>query len=486
MVQTTDRFVGFDTGAEVFLKDGRVFRGIYPGKEELYEHVLGICTRENLFQFGIVATHELTTNLNLQLPYAWILEHERIPFISYPHEWPASMLKEAALFHLRLFSKLGEHGLTFKDWHPYNILFRGTKPVFVDFSSIIPHDKLLEEAYLTPPRVPATYRRIWDRVSGYYYEMYRRMYEPYFLWPLYMMHYKRHVHARERILKTYLDTLAPGELPVPIGRKYRLFGILKKLALIQPGKRKTLFLSMLHQEMERLSVARPGYLDYYAAKDEDFTFTPSTEWNNKQKVVYEAIQQRHPHTLLDIGSNTGWFSILAAQNGCEVVAMDIDDACMDALYQRAQKEDLPILPLVANLNALTPDIAPPLFENEPSLSLIGGEAPLLIAAEKRFRCEMVLALALIHHLVLGQGMLFEQVVGKLNALTEKVLLLEFVARDDRLIVAEPSFFRAYQANASAFDWYTLENLINELKRVFRTVIARPSHPVSRTLLICEK
>ena len=63
-----------------------------------------------------------------ELGYEMILEHERIPFVSYPHEWSASMFKEAALLHNALYERLEEHGLTLKDWHPLNILFSGTRP----------------------------------------------------------------------------------------------------------------------------------------------------------------------------------------------------------------------------------------------------------------------------------------------------------------------------------------------------------------------
>jgi SAM-dependent methyltransferase len=480
------RFVGFDTGGEVFLSNNRVFRGIYPGKSDLYRKVLHICKTHDLFQFGIVSTRELNSNPHPELPYDLVLEHEHIPFISYPHEWPGSMLKDAAIFHINLYAELGKRGLTIKDWHPYNILFKGVVPIFVDFSSIVPMGNLQNEAYLTPPRIPPAFRHLWNTTSSYFFEMYRRMCEPYFLLPLYMMHAGQHTKAHISILETYLNVAKPKDVRSLVGRKYKLFDILNKLALIQPGSGKSWFLKLLRLEIETLSVSRRGYLDYYASKGEDFGFSPSPNWNNKQKVVYDAVKCFQPKTVLDIGSNTGWFSVLAARLGCQVVAMDIDDACVDAVYRRAKQEKLPILPLVANLANLTPDIAPPTFKNEPSLSLIGGDAPLITAANKRLKCEMVLALAIIHHLVLGSGLRFERVVELLSALTEKLLVIEFVAREDELIMADPAFFPSYNGNPQEFSWYTLENFIIQLKSVFRSVNIKPSHPDSRTIIVCEK
>ena len=163
------RFVGFDSGGEVFLSQDRVLRGIYPGKGDLYRQVLRTCESHDLFQFGIVATRELNSNPYPELSYDLVLEHERIPFISYPHEWSASMLKDAAIFHIDLYTELGKQGLTIKDWHPYNILFKGTAPIFVDFSSIIPIGNLQDEAYLTSPRVPPAFRYLWDKYSAYFF-----------------------------------------------------------------------------------------------------------------------------------------------------------------------------------------------------------------------------------------------------------------------------------------------------------------------------
>ena len=75
-------------------------------------------------------------------------------------------------------------------------------------------------------------------------------------------------------------------------------------------------------------------------------------------MVYEAIKQIQPSTLLDAASNTGWFSILGARMGARVVALDIDEACIDRLYNRAKREALDILPLVMDITKSTPDVPP--------------------------------------------------------------------------------------------------------------------------------
>ena len=58
-----------------------------------------------------------------------------MPFVSYPYEWPFSMLKDAALLQLELNRRALAHDLTLKDASPYNVQWRGAEPVFIDVGS---------------------------------------------------------------------------------------------------------------------------------------------------------------------------------------------------------------------------------------------------------------------------------------------------------------------------------------------------------------
>src|SRR3954467_9467623 len=74
----------------------------------------------------IVATEELEPGL---------LRHERLPFVSYPYEWPFEMLRDAALLQLGLLDEALGEGFVLKDGSPYNVQWRGSEPVFVDVGS---------------------------------------------------------------------------------------------------------------------------------------------------------------------------------------------------------------------------------------------------------------------------------------------------------------------------------------------------------------
>jgi hypothetical protein len=122
-----------DPDSRVFLRDGAVFRALSPTGWADWEALAATPLVDDL-----VATEAVELDDPPELsggPVAGVLRHERIPFVSYPYEWPFSMLKDAALLQLRLGRRALEHDLTLKDASAYNVQFKGSEPVFVDVGS---------------------------------------------------------------------------------------------------------------------------------------------------------------------------------------------------------------------------------------------------------------------------------------------------------------------------------------------------------------
>jgi SAM-dependent methyltransferase len=488
-----ERLVGFDDQGEAFIHDGRVFRGIYAGSGKQVSEVLATCTSNDVFSRGVIATRAASPDPRPELGYELVLEHDRVPFVTFPHEWPASMLHDAALFHTRLFIDLAECGLTLKDWHPYNILFDGTEPKFVDFTSVVTQDQLLRVQYLRGDGGPSSFTARWDDYARTYYRMFRLTFEPYFAMPLVLMDLGEHGHARRRLLETALNStdewITRGEAfqKHRLARvAYELFDFRLRLALGESGPAKRRFFTTVLHWLESLDVALSGsrYTSYYEEKHEAFALEPSAEWTDKQKAVHSALTRFKPRTVLDLGSNTGWFSALAATTGSDVVAVDVDEASLELLYRDASTKELSILPLVVDLANAPADIAPREFEDEPSLSRIGGEGALYPSPVKRLQCEMVLALAIVHHLALGQGLSFETIGSLFDRLATRYLCAEFVALDDPMVKGGADFFPVYFRDRNSFGWYTLDNFVAEMKRHYGNVEIHRSHPENRVMVVC--
>lgn len=484
----------FDAQGQVFLEPNRVLRGIFPGEGDRCRRVLETVSANDLFRLGIVPT-AVAEDANLPGgPYDLILEHERVPFVSYPHEWSASMLKDAALFHLELFKGLAPYGLTLKDMHPLNVVFDGARPIFVDFTSIIPAEALASEEYLLSAATPVRLlSRAWDRQSVLVNEMYVRMFVPYFLRPLEMMSRGRYAEARVRMLETTLNT----SRDVITSREARgrdtgsrLRDAWRRLALdralMERGSVKARFFRRLERYVSEIDVAPPdsAYVSFYDEKGENFGFQPSAAWNARQHTINSILERLRPDSVLDVAGNTGWFSRLAARRCTHAISFDIDESSADRLYLLAKVDGPGVLSLVMDLTKPTPEVAAIGYENEPRREF--EDAPVLLPATSRLNCDLVMALAIVHHLALGQNQSLRDIVGGLDRFTRRYLVVEFVDREDELIVAEPEFFPAMHENPRGFDWYTLENLEAELGQRFSSVERLPSHPESRTILLCVR
>lgn len=351
------------------------------------------------------------------------------------------MLKDAALLLCNLSIELFAGGLTFKDAHPWNILFDGGRPLFVDWGSIGP----LEEQPAWP------YAEFRDR----------------FVFPLYLMAAGRSSMARtfmvdimNRPSRGDVYRLLLGRISPRLLLRYWLNDLDLMKACHQVNQR---FLQALRRTIEAIPlVEQTTEWTEYEGPDGRFSHHSCEEWPAKIRNVYHLLQRLQPHTVLDVGCNRGWFSQLAAQHGAQVIAIDIDEPSITRLYRRTQKTGLSILPLVMDICSPTPP---------------HGVARGYPAAEDRLQAELVMALAITHHLVFKKGLTFELISKQLALFTGKWLVVEFIPPEDRYVS---------QWVDERFAWYNLEGFIEALQVFFTRIGILDSSPPPRLLLWCER
>jgi hypothetical protein len=127
-----------DPDGAILHPDGRIIRGL---SEKGYADWTAV--RDSAFFPEALAAGHLIGTVELDdadLAEGWphALEHDVVPFISYPYEWTFSMLRDAAALQLDLLSACLDHGLGMKDGYAYNIQFLGSRPIFIDIGSFAP------------------------------------------------------------------------------------------------------------------------------------------------------------------------------------------------------------------------------------------------------------------------------------------------------------------------------------------------------------
>ncbi len=486
---------GFDPAGEVFIYNGRVLRGIFNGFEEKVIEVL-----ERVRYSGILGAEIVQTSVfNEPLPdlnYPLILEHEKIPFISYAHEWTPSMLKDAALSQIKLMKTLLKNGLILKDCGmTTNILFKGPKPMHVDFLSVIFKRDLTKEGWLEPRPFISPFQALWSEYSDCFNQIFRAMFFPCMLYPLYLILFKGYHYAARRIFDTHMntsnDTISEAEAFVdvnnPIAADY--FRSLAAMEFALVHERDIDCINILEDMVKGLNVAvkTSPYVSYYDEKKENFDHLSKDTWKDKQLIIDEVLDSIRPSTVLDIGANTGWFSILAAQKGAYVISIDNDVACMEVLYEKVKDRGLAITPLVIDFVNPLPDIyCNERLKNEPHMKqsrFLHNTMPLILNPERRLKCDMVIALAVIHHFVLGSGIELRDCIKRLVAYCNNTLILEFVDKNDPLIEADPPFFNAYYKHPEKFEFYHINECLKILTGIFKSVVTRPLTG-TRNLIIC--
>lgn len=355
---------------------------------------------------------------------ALTLEPELAPFVSYPYEWTFAQLQAAALQTLAIQKEAFARGMVLKDASAYNIQFAGYRPYLIDTLSF-------ERWQEGQP---------W---AGY------RQFCRHFLAPLALA--ARCDHRLDRLLRFYLDgiplDLAAQLLPwrtrfsVGLGVHVHLHARSERKhqgTAARPGRpMRPLELQALIDSLEqavRGLAWRPPATEWGDYDDE--ASYPGGARDAKRRLVEELLGAvPGPLRMVwDLGANTGQYSQLAAaRTGATVVAFDGDEAAADRHYRRtAQDKDERVLPLWV-------DLANP----SPALGWAHEERDSLA---QRGPADLVLALALVHHLAIGNNTPLERVARYLASLGRRALV-EFVPKEDpqvrRMLASREDVFPDY-------------------------------------------
>ena len=403
-----------DPDSRVFTDGREILRALSERGLADWEHLAGTRFFARMQEEGkVVRTELLGDSPALRLgdsAAAATLRHERLPFVSYPYEWPFSMLKDAALLELELLKAALAEGMVLKDASPYNVQWRGSRPVFIDVGSF---ERL-------PDGEPwAGYRQFCTLV----------------LYPLMLQAYAGLDYRPW--LRGSLEGIEPAQARAVLrGRRLFRRGVITHVALHARLERREsdrdtraeLRRAGFKKEMIEANAAGlerlVGRLDWGTATTawSDYgerSHYEAAELESKDRFVREACERQSFGLAWDLGCNDGRYSRIAAEHCETVVAVDGDHETVEALYRdlRAAGSER-ILPLVMDL-----------ADQSPARGWRGRERGRL---EDRGRPDLVLCLALVHHLSIAANVPLAEVVDWLASLGAS-LVVEFAGRDDPMV-----------------------------------------------------
>jgi ribosomal protein L11 methylase PrmA len=452
-----------DPSGRVYHAGREIYRTVSRRASEEYRSVCSTGLLDTLMADGkLVETVEVDHGVlkDAGIEPEIVLRHRRIPFISYPYEWPFALLKSAALLHLDIHIEALKRGITLSDASAYNVQFCGVEPVFIDVLSF------------------RRYREgeIW---TGH------RQFCEQFLNPLLLRSLTGVAHndwyrgRLEGIETQHLVALLPWwrNLSFNVLSHVTLQARLQQAASAghssyverarQTKLPKRSFIAMLEQLNYWIAGLRP--LRSTATVWQEYAENTSyaeEERQAKRRFITAFCQRTKPEMLWDIGCNTGEYAETALSCGAKhVVGFDYDQGALERAAARAAERRLDLLPLYQ-------DGANP----SPDQGWMGRERR---SAAGRGGADALVALAFEHHLAIGRNVPLDQLVAWLVALAPRGII-EFVQKSDpmvqRLLALREDIFEDYSAD-------TFEAALNSKARI---VSAEQVSASGRTLYSYER
>jgi hypothetical protein len=443
-----------DNSGFVFQDNKIFYRQINFVYKPHYDHLMNSGLYAQLTARNLLISHE---EIDLEGTDAYkIIKPQQLEFISYPYEWSFSMLQDAALHTLEIQKIALVHGMVLKDASAYNVQFLNGKPLFIDTLSF--------ENY----------------TEGTGWKAYGQFCK-HFLAPLALMSYKD--VRLNKLLIAFLDgipldltaKLLPWKSRFNLGIFLHLISHSRSLAKYQKKENKVRIsglknsLSSISNIIENLADTIKGLKWEPAGTEWDSYYQESVASQyliNKKNAVSGYIKKTSPQTVIDLGANNGEISEIIASFGCKTLSFDIDPACIEKLYL-AKKHT------VGNeITSLLLDVANP----SPG---IGWENEERLPFWRRFKAEMTVALALIHHLSITNNLPFNR-LADFFANVSKFLVIEFVPKSDEKV----QFL--LNSREDTFESYTVENFEEQFGRHFTFLDKQILPPTSRILYLMER
>ena len=412
-----------DPSGFLFVNEGNIYRQINKSYQNEFDKLIDSGLYEKLVEKELLIPHE-ESNIESPQPNECykIIKPKLIHFISYPYEWSFSQLKDAALITLEIQKIAFEYGFTLKDCSAYNVQFHNGKPIFIDTLSF----EIYQEG------------QIW---KGY------KQFCQHFLAPLTLMSH-RDIRLNQ-LLRNYIDgiplDLTAKLLPMKTKSMFTLFAHIhthskkqkdyegKQVDLKKKKLGRNAFVGIvesLHSAIKKqnISLEKTEWGNYYS--DTNYSEDAMTE---KKNIISNLIEKIKPKNVWDIGGNVGTFSRIGSDKGIPTVCFDIDPVAIEKNYLECkEKNEKNLLPLLMDLTNPSPDIGWQNMERDSFLT--------------RGPADLVLSLALIHHLAISNNVPLE-LISEFFSRNSRNLIIEFIPKTDsqvkRLLSTREDIFVEY-------------------------------------------
>ena len=402
--------LSIDKVCKLFFHENRVFRAVEKAYvEEVKEMFNSGMIQELLDNNLFVETWISDTKIE---GYDLVLEHKNITYWNYPYEWSFNMLKDAAKAVLDVNIIANKYGYELFDVHAYNVVFDMATPKYIDFGSLF--------------KIDPKNGKCWSGYLNFYNSFYM---------PLYL--YKKGFSDLSQSLSLYngffnnkdffkLRYKYLGLFGSKIsGLFYKAFDNSRRLAVARHFR--VIDKYGKHKHINRLLKFKKTFQNKYNVKRayrlinkikhssfdsywKDYHTNINPESNDRFLRITDIIKTDlgDSNSLVELASNQGKFAnfVLANTQINELIATDYDKNALDVIYRnnKGSENVLPLLYDFVRPNARSVDQK----------------------IQNRVKGDIVMALAVTHHLILTQDIDLKHIFNVLKSHTKKYIVIEFM------------------------------------------------------------
>lgn len=448
-----------DPSGFMFKHDGKLYRQVNQHYREEYDLLMSSGLYDQLNKSRTLVAHkeaDLTLAPQPEIAYK-VIQPELIDFISYPYEWCFNQLKDAAILTLAIARRALEFGMSLKDASAYNIQFHQGRPIFIDTLSFEKYEegtpwvayRQFCQHFLAPLALMAQTDIRLAQMLRLYIDGIPLDLASKLLPASARMNFglTTHIHIHAKSQQRYADKEVSQEAVKARVSRTAMLGLLDNLL----STVKSLNVKTIQTE----------WADYY----KDNNYTPAS-FEAKRQLVRGFIEKVQPKQVWDLGGNTGEFSRAASDLQIPTVCFDIDPGAVQQNYDLVkQNKEKFMLPLRMDLTNPSPDLGWHNAERE--------------SMQARGPVDLVMALALIHHLAISNNVPLADVADYFADLGE-YLIIEFVPKSDSQVK------RLLASRLDIFPTYTLEGFKRAFSHRYALLDEKSVQGSERTLFLMKK
>jgi hypothetical protein len=458
-----------DTAARVVKEGETYFRYISYSYKSEYDHIMESGLYKKLVDKGFLIPHkevefkqdkENTNTSYYTNVYKKLLPYQ-IDFQTYPFEWSYGQWRKAIFCFLRINEIALEFGMILKDASPYNFFIEKGNAILLDTSSFIffnKGDKWIAyrqfcSEFFSPFVLMKYNGERWSRISrshtnGFPLDFVSKQL-PLKSW--FNLSCLMHIHLHSKYSNAEGSTEDYSKK-----RKFkRGFTKEKLLSLIKLLKQNTKKWEIGYQYEKH-------WKNYYEKDIENEAYI-----QNKKDIIEDWLAKIRPNRVIDLGANTGYFSFLSSQYAKKVISIEEAEYCIDMIDKICREKN------INNIISLKNDISQP----TPNLGVLNNEYNCIY---KRAKSELVLALAITHHLFFKNKLNFTIIAEIFANFSESYLIVEYIDIEDskiKLLNTEFNVNRIY---------YKEENFVKAFLKHFKLLKCKHIKNSKRNLYLFKK